>query len=100
MRPAAIVILLISAATPVSAATFTLPELKGTVDASTPAMIDKARHAARAAGYQPTAVQFVQDGNVFLTATRDNQVYGVVLTRAGKFYASNGIPERASSPAG
>jgi hypothetical protein len=98
MRSAAIIILLIGAAAPVSAAS--LPDFKGTVDASTPTMIDKARHAAHEAGYQPIAVQFVQDGNVFLTATRGHQVYGVVLTRSGKFYASNGIPEPASSPAG
>ncbi len=73
--------------------TATLPDMKGTVDAWTPAMLDKARHAAITAGYRPNAVEFVQDGNVFLTAARKNGVYGVLLTRSGKFFASNGIPK-------
>lgn len=100
MRHTAFIFLLAVTAAPASAATFALPDFKGTVDASTPAMIDKARRAAREAGYQPVAVEFVQDGNVFLTATRDDRVYGVVLTRAGRFYASNGIPESPKNPAG
>jgi hypothetical protein len=78
-------------------ATTALPDMKGTVDAWTPAMLDKARDAAMNAGYHPTAVEFVQDGNVFLTAVRNNEVYGVLLTKSGKFFASNGIPE---SPTG
>ena len=100
MRQTAFVILLMIGATPVSAATTTLPDLRGTVDAWTPAMIAKARHATLNAGYRPTAIEFVQDGNVFLTATRNDQVYGVTLTRSGKLFASNGIPELAASPAG
>jgi hypothetical protein len=76
----------------VASATANLPDMKGTVDAWTPALLDKARHAAMSAGYHPSAIEFVQDGNVFLTAARDNKVYGVLFTKSGKFFASNGIP--------
>ena len=105
MRSFAILLLGLLAAGPAAAApafpdTPNLPNMKGTVDAWTPAMLEKARHAATKAGYRPVAVQFVQDGNVFLTADRGDQVYDLVLTRAGKLYASSGTPEQAAAPAG
>lgn len=89
----AIIALLTILGTSAASATSPSPDMKGTVDAWTPAMLDKARLAATAAGYHPSAVEFVQDGNVFLTADRGEEVYGVLLTKSGKFFASNGIPE-------
>jgi len=83
-----------------SAAASYAPDFKGTVDASTPRIIARARHDAENAGYRPTAVEFVQDGNVFLTATRDNQVYEITVSPCGKAFVSTGLPKTASATSG
>ena len=100
MRNATIAFLAALAAVPASPATATLPNMNGTVDAWTPAMLTNARRAAVAAGYHPVAVEFVQDGNVFLTAERGNEIYGVVLTSSGRLLASDGLPKTAVGPTG
>ena len=63
-------------------------------------MLSKARRAAMAAGYHSVAVEFVQDGNVFLTAEHGNEIYGIVLTKSGKLFASNGIPNALTGSMG
>ena len=98
MRTATVAIVVLIAAGPASAAP--LPDFNGTVDAWTPGMIAKARHSAENAGYHPSAVEFVQDGNVFLNATRASQVYEITFARSGKLFVSTGTPETAPAPAG
>ncbi len=49
------------------------------------------------AGYRPTALQFVQDGNFFFNATRGGDIYSVTVTSAGKVYASTPLPKSQSS---
>ena len=100
MRNTTIALLAALVVVPASASAATLAAMKGTVDAWSPPMLGKAHSAAKAAGYHPVAVQFVQDGNVFLTAERGDEIYGVVVTRSGKLFASNGVPEIAIGSAG
>jgi hypothetical protein len=59
-----------------------------TVNSYTPAQADKAREAARVAGYQPVTVTFAQAGNFFINGTRDGQIYSLTITPDGKVYAS------------
>ena len=99
MRITTIAIVVLIATGP-SATAAPLPDFKGTVDAWTPAMIARARYSAENAGYRPTAVEFVQDKNVFLTATRANQIYEITLTRSGKLFVSTGTPEPEVAPVG
>jgi hypothetical protein len=73
------------------------PDLRGTVNEATPAEVEQGRAAVTKAGYQPTVLQFAQDGNLFFTATKSGMVYGVTVTRSGQVYASNGLPEKTAS---
>ena len=73
-------------------------DFRGTVDEVTPAMKARAEAAIVKAGYRPTTFQFAQDGNYFFSATKNAQDYGVTVTRDGKTYFSNGLPENNSAP--
>src|SRR6185312_3762719 len=92
MRSAMIALFVICAAAQAPAAAAAPAGSDGTVNASTPAMLGRARQAAEHAGYHPIAIAAVQDGNVFLNATRDNQVFEITFTRAGKLFVSTGLP--------
>ena len=59
-----------------------------TTNSYTPAQANQARDAARAAGYQPGAITFVQGGNFFINATRNGQTFSLSVTPDGKVYAS------------
>ena len=61
----------------------------GTVNSYTPAQEQKARSAARGAGYQPVNITMVQADNFFMTATRAGHRYELTVTPDGKVYASN-----------
>lgn len=88
-RAAAATVALIAGATSAYAAT---SGPRGTVNAYTAKDLSRARQAAREADYQPIALAFAQDGNIFLTATRDRELYQVTVTPAEKLYASTGLP--------
>ena len=60
-----------------------------TVNSYTPAQEQKARSAARAAGYQPTIITMVQAGNFFMEGTRAGHRYQLTITSDGKVFASN-----------
>jgi len=74
------------------------PDFKGTVNEVTPALRARAEAAITKAGYRPTVLQFAQDGNLFFTATRNGQTYDATVTRDGKVYFSNGLPEGSAPP--
>jgi hypothetical protein len=61
----------------------------GTVNSYTPAQEQKARSAARAAGYQPTIITMVQADNFFMDGTRAGRRYQLTITPDGKVYASD-----------
>jgi hypothetical protein len=67
-----------------------------TVNSYTQAQEAHARREVINAGYRPTALQFVQDGNFFFNATRGGDVYSVTVTSAGKVYASSPLPKSQS----
>lgn len=59
------------------------------------------RKAIVEAGYKPTVLEFAQDGNLFYTATKGGDMYGVTVVPSGQVYASNGLPEKNNrAPAG
>lgn len=62
-----------------------------TVNSFTPAQADKAREAARAAGYQPVTITFAQAGNFFINGTRDGRIYSLTVTPDGEVYASTPV---------
>ena len=64
----------------------------GTVNAYTAQELSRARAVAHNADYQSAALAFAQDGNIFLNATRDGELYQVTVTPAEKLYASTGLP--------
>lgn len=68
------------------------PDFRGTVNEITPSQEEKARAAVVHAGYQPTVLEFGQDGNLFFTATRGGRVYEVTVTPSGQVFANNGLP--------
>jgi hypothetical protein len=82
-----------------SAATgaFAQTEFPGTVNEVTQAQLEQGRAAVTKAGYQPTVLQFAQDGNLFFTATKGGLQYSVTVTRSGQVYASTGVPEKTAS---
>src|ERR1700754_2068524 len=49
----------------------------GTVNAYTAQELSRARAVAHNADYQSAALAFAQDGNIFLNATRDGELYQV-----------------------
>ncbi len=69
---------------------------EGTVNSYTQAQEAHARREVINAGYRPTALQFVQDGNFFFNATRGADIYSVTVTSAGKVYASTPLPKSQS----
>ena len=73
------------------------PDLRGTVNEVTPAQEERARAAVTHAGYQPTALESAQDGNLFYTATRQGDIYTVTVTRSGQVFASTPLK---AQPAG
>lgn len=86
-------IILVAGATPCLAA-------EATVNSSTPSEQAKAKSAVTQAGYTPGALQSVQDGNFFFTATKGSDLYTVTVTRQGQVFASTGLAiEGASNPA-
>ena len=87
----AAIIVLIAGVTGAYAAT---PGLHGTVNAYTAEELSRAREAARQADYRPDALAFAQDGNIFLTATRNQELYEVTVTPSEKVYASTGLPRK------
>ena len=64
----------------------------GTVNYFTPAQKARAFRIATGAGYTPTVVEAFQDGNFFLTATKNGQAYELTVLPSGQFYASSPIP--------
>jgi hypothetical protein len=74
------------------------PTQRGTVNDVSQAQIARARVAITKAGYQPTVFQFAQDGNLFFTAIKDDNSYGITVTPSYQVYASAGLPLRASAP--
>ena len=66
-----------------------LAQQGGAVNSYTPAQEQKARGAARAAGYQPTILTMSQGGNFFMDATRAGHRYQLTITPEGKVYASD-----------
>jgi MoaA/NifB/PqqE/SkfB family radical SAM enzyme len=66
-----------------------LAQQADTVNSYTPAQEQKARSAARAAGYQPAIITMVQAGNFFMDATRGGHRYQLTITPDGKVYPSN-----------
>ena len=63
-----------------------------TVNSFTPAEEAHARSAVTEAGYKPSILEFAQAGNLFFTATRDDNIYEVTVTPSGKTFASTGLP--------
>jgi hypothetical protein len=59
-----------------------------TTNSYTPVQANQTRDAARAAGYQPSAITFAQGGNFFINATRNGQTFSLTVTPDGKVYAS------------
>jgi hypothetical protein len=59
-----------------------------TVNSYTPAQEQKARAAAKAAGYDSGKVLFAQAGNFFFNASREGRRYALTVTPEGKVYAS------------
>jgi hypothetical protein len=64
----------------------------GSTDSYTPAQADKAKAAARAAGYDPVVISMAQGGNIFINAKRDGQIYSLTVTPEDKVYASTSNP--------
>jgi len=58
-----------------------------TVNGYTKAEQARAEARARAAGYTPTKLAYVQSGNIFLWATRRGQEYILTVTPEGKVHA-------------
>jgi hypothetical protein len=52
-----------------------------------PVGVSEARHDALEAGYIPQGSEFTQDGNVHVPASKDGQLYTVVVTPDEKVYA-------------
>lgn len=71
-----------------------------TVNSFSPAQDARDRKAIVEAGYKPTVLEFAQDGNLFYTATKGGDMYGVTVVPSGQVYASNGLPEKNGAPAG
>jgi hypothetical protein len=65
----------------------------GTVNDYTAAQVSDARDASLEAGYIPDTVESAQAGNLFLTATKNGQVYTVVVTPNENVYASTPLSE-------
>ena len=61
------------------------------------AQVTRARAAISDAGYQPTVLQFAQDGNLFFTAIKSGNTYEITVTQAEKLYVSAGLPSHAPS---
>lgn len=57
------------------------------VNGYTKAQQNRAEARARAAGYTPTKLAYVQAGNIFLWATRGGQEYILTVTPEGKVHA-------------
>ena len=74
-------------------------QFRGTVNDVSPAQLERGRAAVTQAGYQPGALQFGQDGNLFFTATRNGMDYTLTVTPKGQVYASNGLPEKSTANA-
>lgn len=60
----------------------------GTVNYFTPAQKAQAFRAAAAAGFTPTVVGAFQDGNFFLTAQKEGELYQLTVVPSGHVYAS------------
>ena len=60
----------------------------GTVNDYSASWASKARHDVSKAGYIPTVIETAQARNIFFTATRNDQIYTVVVTPDEKVYAS------------
>jgi hypothetical protein len=72
-----------------------------TVNSFSPAQDARDRKAIVEAGYKPAVLEFAQDGNLFYTATKGGDMYGVTVVPSGHVYASTGLPEKNSgAPAG
>lgn len=67
-----------------------------TVNHYTPEQAAAARHAMEQAGYSPTAIEFAQAGNLFLTVAKAGQIFTATVTPDRTVYLSTGIPEGAS----
>lgn len=67
-----------------------------TVNYYSPEWASEARHDVVEAGYVPVNIQSAQAGNIFFTATRNGQVFTVVVTPDEKVYASTPLPENAT----
>jgi membrane-bound lytic murein transglycosylase len=70
------------------------PAPHGTVNAYTAEELTRARKAVSEADYHPAALAFAQDGNIFLTARRNRELYEVTVTPSEKVYASTGLPQK------
>ena len=85
MRKAGLVIavgLLLAGAVPALA-----QEGWNSVNGYTKAQQTRAESRARAAGYTPTKLAYVQSGNIFLWATKGGQEYILTVTPEGKVHA-------------
>jgi len=70
--------------------------LPGTVNAVSENEIVRAKEAISHAGYQPGALEMAQDHNLFFTATKAGETYGITVTPGEKLYVSTGISTRQS----
>ena len=70
---------------------------EATVNSYTPSEAAKAKSAVTQAGYSPGALETVQDGNFFFTATKGDDIYTITVTRDGHVYASTGLPTQGAS---
>lgn len=79
----------------------TLPTRAGTVNDYTASWASKARHDVLDAGYVPSVIETAQDRNIFFTATRNDQIFTVVVTPNEKVYASTPLsPGRTLASSG
>lgn len=62
------------------------------VNGYTKAQQNRAEARARAAGYSPTRLAYVQSGNIFLWATKGGQEFILTVTPEGKVYAGGQAP--------
>ena len=72
----------------------TVPTRAGTVNDYSASWASEARHDALKAGYVPSVIEMAQARNIFFTATRNGQIYTVVVTPDEKVYASTPLSPR------
>jgi len=68
----------------------------GTVNAVSQSEIVTAKAAISRAGYQPGVLATAQDHNLFFTATKGAETYGITVTPDRKVYVGTAVPMQST----